>query len=473
MAPADARSYDERVTSVGDTSGPPTVLRGEAGFESAVIDGVFNTLDVTQRPDTVVCPRTEADVIDAVRSASAAGQRIAVRSGGHSWVASSVRGDGVLVDLGHLDGISLDRAGRIATVGPGVRGRTLSTALMKAGLAFPVGHCGDPAVGGFLLGGGLGVNWGHWRPACFSIRSLRIVTADGELRTASRTVNTDLFWLARGSGPGFPGIVTSIDLDLQPLPPVIRVVTWQFPLGALGEVARWITDASAELPSNVEVSLVTAGPDRPGGLGEGVPHPLVVGVAATVFAADAAEADAALAPLAAGPGDGVDTLAHAVFDDVPFDTLHEAVDATYPRGARYLADTFWTAGDLATATAPLEALLAKAPSGKSYVLAGMPANGRGASLTPAGEAAYGLHDRTLLIVYVIWDDPADDAANRAWLDEVAAALLPTTTGHFLSEADIRHTPERVAGSFTAADWARVERLRAEFDPRGVFHGFPG
>ncbi len=115
----------------------------------------------------------------------------------------------------------------------------------------------------------------------------------------------------------------------------------------------------------------------------------------------------------------------------------------------------------------------RAPSGKSYVLAGMPANGRGADLLPRGEAAYGMHDRTLLIVYVIWDDPAADAANRAWLDEVAAALLPVTTGHFLSESDIRRNPSRVARSFTFADRERVEHLRAAFDPDGLFHGFPG
>ncbi len=471
MVPAEARFYDGPVTPLGTTPPPSLILRGEAGFEQAVTDGLFNVIVPDGRPDAVLYPRTEADVVAAVRDAFAAGERIVVRSGGHSWVASSVRADGVLIDLAHLDGVMIDAAERTATVGPAVRGRDLSTALMNAGLAFPVGHCGDPAVGGFLLGGGLGVNWGHWRPACFSIRSLRVATADGEVRTASASENADLFWLARGSGPGFPGIVTSIELELQPLPAVIRVATWRFALSALADVTRWITDASPALPTNVEVSQVTAGAERPGGLGASEPHPLVIGVAATVFAADEAEADRALAPLGDGPGQ-VAPLHYEVFDDVPFDSLHEAVDATYPRGARYLADTFWTDGDLAAASAPLAGLMERAPSGKSYVLAGMPANGDGAALTPPGEAAYGMHDRTLLNVYVIWDDPADDAVNRAWLDEVAAALLPTATGHFLSEADIRCAPARVERSFTPDDWARVQRLRAEFDPEGVFHGFP-
>ncbi|WP_440711206.1 FAD-binding oxidoreductase [Herbiconiux sp. YIM B11900] len=466
-------------------SAPHTTSRHDADFEAAVLEGAFNAVDPGVRPDAVVRPRTEAEVVEAVRQAAAAGQRIAVRSGGHSWVASSVRDGGILIDLGGLDGIELHPESMTAVVGPAARGAQISPLLEAAGFAFPVGHCGDPGIGGFLLGGGLGVDWGHWKPSAFSVKSMRIVTADGEVCTASVTENPDLFWLARGSGPGFPGIVTSIELELRPLPGAIRVTTWQFPLDDLAAVTRWITDASPDLPANVEVSLVTAGSQRPGGLGADDPHPLVVGVAATVFAADDEEARAALAPLGDGPtvvSDGVDgavpsSAAVTVLDHLPptparLSELHVPVDATYPRGARYLADTFWFAGDLAEATKPLTAVMRSAPCGRSYVLAGMPANGAGARLLTPGEAAYGLHDTTLFIVYVVWDDPADDGVNRAWLDEVAAALLPTATGHFLSEADIRTHPERIEGCFRPDDWARIRELIRRFDPAGLFHGFP-
>jgi FAD/FMN-containing dehydrogenase len=458
---------------------PAGLLRGETGFAAAVADGLFNPLGAALAadgravtPDAIVFPETEADLVEIVRAATEEGQRLAVRSGGHSWVASSVRGDGILIDLSAFDDVRLDAAARTATVGPAVRGAQLSPLLAAAGLAFPVGHCGNPGVGGFLLGGGLGVNWGHWLPACFSVTRARIVTAEGRVLDASATENADWFWLVRGAGPGFPGIVTEFDLALQPLPAAIRVSTWQFPLGDLDAVSAWITDASPGLPTNVEVSLVTAGPGRPG-VRSAEESPLVVSVAATVFAGDDTEATAGLEPLGASVPPGVTVLDHVDAAPVAFDALHVPVDATYPDGARYLADTFWTDLDLHDAVAPLAALMERAPSGKSYVLAGMPANGAGADLLPRGVAAYGLHDRTLLIVYVIWDDPADDAANRAWLDEVADALLPVTTGHFLSESDIRHAPSRVARSFTYADRDRVEQLRARFDPNGLFHGYPG
>ncbi|MEF2975738.1 FAD-binding oxidoreductase [Subtercola sp. YIM 133946] len=455
-----------------DDDSYPRLTPADEGFTEAVYDGLFNTLVDDHAPDLVVAPRTEADIVAIVRAAALAGRQVAIRSGGHSWVAASVRRGSVLIDLAAFDSIALDVEGRTATVGPAVRGARLSKELVAHGLAFPVGHCGNPGVGGFLLGGGLGVNWGHWLPSAFSIRSVRVVLASGEVVVASKTSNADLFWLARGAGPGFPGIVTEFVLDLQPLPPVIRLSTWSFALDDLGAVTSWLTRVSPSLPSWVEVSMVTQGAGRPGAT-EGS-EPFVVAVAATAFADDEAAAFAALALLdeGDGPGPGIRMLDHLDKVDVAFESLHEAVDATYPEGARYRADTFWTALDLHDALEPVRELMMRAPSAKTYILSGMPKNGDGQNLLPTGEAAYGMHDTTLVVPYVIWDDPADDDVNLAWLTELRAVLEPAATGHFISEADLRHDRERVRRSFTATDWPRVEQLIARFDETSLFCGFP-
>src|SRR5262247_2138366 len=52
--------------------------------------------------------------------------------------------------------------------------------------------------------------------ACDNLLSVDIVTADGQLRTASATENADLFWAVRGGGGNF-GVVTSFEYQLYPV----------------------------------------------------------------------------------------------------------------------------------------------------------------------------------------------------------------------------------------------------------------
>ncbi|UFS59887.1 FAD-binding oxidoreductase [Subtercola endophyticus] len=458
------------IPSETPSAAPNRLLPADGGFAAAARDGLFNTLQPAETPALIVTPHTEAEVAQAVSDAARAGTKVAIRSGGHSWISASLREASLLIDMAAFDGIEVDVEARTAKVGPAVRGERLSKELAAHGLAFPVGHCGNPAVGGFLLGGGLGLNWGEWLPSCFSIRSMRVVLASGDVVVASADENAELFWLARGSGPGFPGIVTEFEVGLKPLPQGIRLATWMFDLADLAEVTAWVGRVSAALPASVEVSVVLAGPQRPGATSDSAAH--IVNVIATAFAADENTALAALAAFDTEPLPDARLIDHLDPVEVAFENLHEGVDATYPEGFRYLADTFWLPTDLHDALPPLAEIMRRAPSGHSYLLTGMPGNGVGATLLPKGEAAYGMHDRSLVVPYVIWSDPADDEANHAWLADLRAVLEPLASGHFISEADLRHSAERVSRSFAADDWPRVQQLIATFDPDGVFCGFP-
>ena len=55
--------------------------------------------------------------------------------------------------------------------------------------------------------------------ACNTIRSAEVVTADGQLVHVDRDAEPDLFWAIRGGG-GNVGAVTSIELELFPVPHV-------------------------------------------------------------------------------------------------------------------------------------------------------------------------------------------------------------------------------------------------------------
>ncbi len=125
----------------------------------------------------------------------------------------------MLIDLSLLNRASFNRDDRSAVVQPALRGAQLIDRAAPLGLAFPVAHCGQVGLGGYLIGGGLGLNHDHWGAmACFSIRGADVVTARGELVTVNASRNADLYWALRGAGQGFPGIVTKLQLALAAAP---------------------------------------------------------------------------------------------------------------------------------------------------------------------------------------------------------------------------------------------------------------
>jgi FAD/FMN-containing dehydrogenase len=451
-------------------TGVQSLARAEEGFDRRIEELVFNKLPFGRAPEALVSPRSETEVVEAVRAAADAGQRVSVLSGGHSWIGAPLRESGVLLDMSAFDGIEVDEAARTARVGAAARSGVLAKALAAEGLAFPSGHCGTPAFAGYVLGGGLGLNWGRWKPACYSLRAIRVVIATGEVVEATEAEHFDLLWLARGCGPGFPGVITEFEIELQDRPADTRVSSWLFDLDDLAAVARWVDEASPSLSPKVELATSLLGPDRPEHLpAEGFPE-CVVAVAAMVFADAEREAREAIAPLATGPD--VPVLAHDDLDPIPFEGLSDAFDAEYPEGHRYLADSFWTDEGVESALTRLRERFTRMPSGKNNVIALMPGNGSRLGLPPEA-GAYSMDERTLVMHYAIWQDPATDDANREWIGAMSGLLEPISTGHFISEADLIAHPQRLERCFLPAHWERVQELRARFDPEGLFHGMPG
>ena len=72
-------------------------------------------------------------------------------------------------------------------------------------------------VSGYTLGGGLSPTLGRSHGyAADHVRSLDVVTADGELRHVDAESEPDLFWALRG-GKGNFGVVTALEFDLFPV----------------------------------------------------------------------------------------------------------------------------------------------------------------------------------------------------------------------------------------------------------------
>jgi hypothetical protein len=143
------------------------LANGEPGFAELRDSMAWNGRPLHERaPDAIAQPSSVQDVAAAVRFARANKLKVAVRTGGHNYYAASLRNGGLLLNLSQLDAIEIDSTNRVARVQPARKGRDLAETLARYGLAFPVGHCADVPLGGYVLSGGFGWNTRSWGPAC-------------------------------------------------------------------------------------------------------------------------------------------------------------------------------------------------------------------------------------------------------------------------------------------------------------------
>ena len=440
------------------------VLREDTRYESDRTAPIWNAIKPVRFPRAIVHVASVEDVQSSVRFARRHGLKVSVRGGGHNWNGSPLRQDALLLDLSRLNDVEINAAGQTARIQPAVTNRDLSRLLSARGLAFPVGHCPTVTLSGYLLGGGFGWNAGDWGVACFNVTAMDIITADGELVTASEQHVPELFWAARGAGSGFFGVVTRYHLKLFPLPGNIEQSTLVYPLERARNVASWLSATAPELRRNVECSLIYA--QSPPPLAARSEKACVV--SAVAFAGSKKEAEEALRPVAACPV--ADCLMKDLDVPTTFDSLFDDMDRQLPHGRRYAVDTFWMEGDAVTLLDRAAGHFAKSPSPDSMMLAlVLPPPPAGAP--PMPQAAFSMMGPLYLGCYAGWNDPEKDAENGRWVIETGELVRAETIGHYIGEVNLTLDESRATRSFARPNWDRLEALRARFDPEGVFHSY--
>ena len=192
---------------------------------------------IDRHPAVIARCADTADVVAAVEVARQFRPVVSIRGGGHQVAGSAVCDDGLVIDLSTMRGVHVDPVARTARVQAGARWADVDRATQLFGLATPGGEVSQTGVAGFTLGGGMGRIMRAHGLACDNVRSLEIVTADGVVRTASRTEHPDLFWAARGGGRGL-GVVTSFEFDLHPLGPQVATAQVFYPYEQARQVLR-------------------------------------------------------------------------------------------------------------------------------------------------------------------------------------------------------------------------------------------
>src|SRR3954471_6926020 len=196
-----------------------------AGFRGAIIrpaDAAYEDARkiwngmIDRRPGLIVRPSGVSDVIDAVNFARDQKLLVAIRGGSHSAAGHAMCDGGIVIDLGGLKGVRIDRRRRTAHAQGGLLWKDFDHETQAIGLATTGGTVSNTGIGGLTLGGGLGWLMGKHGFACDNVLSADIVTADGQVITASPDDHADLLWALKGGGGNF-GVVTSIEYQLHPV----------------------------------------------------------------------------------------------------------------------------------------------------------------------------------------------------------------------------------------------------------------
>jgi FAD/FMN-containing dehydrogenase len=162
----------------------------------------------------IVAVRSEADVARALGYAQAHGLTVSAAGVKHSMGGQAFGQGGVMLDMRGMNAIRLDAARRTVTVGAGATWHDIQNAIHPA---FAVRAMQSTDI--FTVGGSISVNahgMDHRAGALMgSIRSMRIMLADGRVVTASREVEPELFAHAVG-GYGLFGVILEAELEVVP-----------------------------------------------------------------------------------------------------------------------------------------------------------------------------------------------------------------------------------------------------------------
>jgi len=451
---------------------------GDAGYPAAhqLFDPRFDRI----HPAGVVGAASEADVQRSVNFARQHVMGFAARSGGHSYAGYSTS-HGLVCDVGRLSHVSVNPAARTAIVGAGARTIDVYAAAAAKSMAFAAGSCATVGIAGVTLGGGQGVMGRKLGLTCDNLVSLRIVTADGAVLTASPNQHQDLFWACRGGGGGNFGVVTRFTFRVHPLTHLARFFyawPWSQAAHVVAGWQGWAPTAPQELWSNCHLRYAAGSPSiSVSGVYVGSQWALTTQLAKLKTAVGSAPST-----------DDVSTetymdlmLLEAGCSGMTVDECHlptQNPDGKLSRESQVARSDFFNAK---LPPAGIQALLHSIESrGDNPQLAGggggvgLDAFGGAINSVAADATAFVHRNSKFLAQYTAhWADGASQQtidANVAWLDAFHAAMKASASG-FAYQNYIDPTLKDWEHAYYGTNFPRLKKVKGKFDPKNFFR-FP-
>jgi FAD/FMN-containing dehydrogenase len=425
------------------------LLADDAGYDDArrILSPSFD-----RRPALIVQPTGAADIQTAVRfAAEHGGLLLAVKCGGHSFSGQSTCDRGMQIDLSHFRDVRVDPMARTAWVTGGSLLGAVDHESMAHNLVTPLGTVSHTGVGGLVTGGGFGRLARKYGLAIDNLRSVHVVTADGELRRASADENADLFWGVRGGGGNF-GVVTSFEFQLHPMRRQVIGGELIYPLSRAHDVLTMLGEYALKAPDELSLGFVMAQPpgDAPGAV-----------VIDVCYCGEDSAFERAMAPVRRLGDPLQNTIRLMEYTD-----LQRSGDVSDPRAQGiYIKSGFIPSlgGDLASAivdgfrphpsrvTAVFFQLSGGAIARVASDATAFPARDAFANLLTASNWRFG-------------DDPADHmrATREYW-----ASLEPFTHGFYVNDLEPDHSAAVIQANYRS-NHARLVQVKNRYDPNNLF-----
>jgi len=424
------------------------LLPDDEGYDQArrILNASFD-----KYPALVVQPTGTADVRTAVEFAGAFGLLTAVKCGGHSLSGKSTCDRGLQIDLSAHRDVRIDPAARRAWVTGGSLLGALDHESMSHGLVTTMGTVSHTGVGGLVTGGGFGRVGRRFGLAIDNLRSVDVVTADGQVVHASADENEELFWGVRGGSGNF-GIVTSFEFELHPMQREVVAGTVVYPVERARDVLTVFAEYSLEAPDELDSGFFVGYPP-----GDESP-------ACGFYVCWSGPADRAEAVLA--PYRSLGTPLADQIQPMDYVAVQKSGDIDDPRArAAYVKSGFIPAmpGGL------IDAILAgldgdpRRSTGVFYQQ-----SGGAISRVPNDATAFAFRDAIgNLLCSVDWATGDDPTGHVAWIKEYWTAIEPYLLGFYVNDLELETTAADVNANYRG-NYERLVRIKNRYDPENLF-----
>lgn len=450
------KDLNETVSGLRGLVSGSVILPGESGYDEArtIWNGMFD-----RKPAIIVRCLSENDVAESIRYARENRLRISVKGGGHNSAGNAVCDQGLMIDLSLMQDVAVNPDNHTVRVEGGCLLGTVDEATQKHGLAVSAGIISHTGVGGLTLGGGFGWISRKHGLSIDNLLSVRIVTADGSMVTASNTSNPDLFWAVRGGGGNF-GVATSflfraanIGTELYTGPIVKKFEDSK-------EYIRFHREFVRKMPDEMTVWMVLRhAPPLPF-----IPekyHGKLVVLIPFVWLGDPAEGEKLVQPIrdfreTIGDGSGVK----------PWIGWQSAFDGLVSHGAR----NYWKSHHLKNLTDEgIEIIYDHAMKMPTHECEVFIPHMEGAPSRISSDATAFPHRSTpfVLNIHTRWQKAEDDNRCISWAKDFHDATRPFSQGvyvNFLSEEGAA----RVQEAYTAEVWEKLVDAKRKWDPGNTF-----